>query len=59
LTISERLSDTTIVATQGPDSQATVRLGRREFRITQRTEIDHDSVAGLCPLELLGVSLAA
>ena len=59
MTISDQVSHTTIIATQAPDGQATVRLGQREFDITRRTEIQHDSVAGMCPMELIGVSLAA
>jgi len=59
LTISEYLADSRIIATSAPNGMATIRLGNRELNITQRTEIDASSMAGVCPLELIGVSLAA
>ena len=59
MTISEYLAESRIIATSAPDGRATIRLGNRELNITRRTEIDATSMAGICPLELIGVSLAA
>jgi len=48
-----------IIATSTPDGQATIRLDHREFSVERRTEVAAGDVAGLCPVELIGISFAS
>ena len=48
-----------IVATSTPDGQATIRLDHREFSVERSTAVEAGDAAGLCPVELIGVSLAS
>ena len=47
-----------ITAFSTPDGRAKLRLGGREFRVDRYTDV-HEQGTGLCPVELIGVSLAA
>ena len=57
--IENRLETCEIVAHLAPDGQALVRLAGRELFVSRRDQSGGSAGVGLCPLELIGVALAA
>jgi len=48
-----------IVAEATTDGRAHIHLDGREFRVERHTDVSRPGAVGVCPIELIGVSLAA